>query len=48
MARWFCESLASEFDLKTQVAKLEAENKALNDAKIQNKIASFFNRMFRK
>ena len=47
MARWFCESLTSEFDLKIQVAKLEAENKALNDAKAQNKIATFFN-MFRK
>jgi hypothetical protein len=48
MARWFCESLTSEFDLKLQVAKLEAENKALNDAKLQNKIASFFNSMFKK
>ena len=48
MARWFCESLTSEFDLKLQVAKLEAENKALNDAKTQNKIANFFNSMFKK
>ena len=47
MARWFCESLTSEFDLKLQVVKLEAENKALNDAKLQNKIASFFNSMFK-
>jgi hypothetical protein len=27
MARWFCKSLTSEFDLKLQVANLEAENK---------------------
>ncbi len=39
MARWFCENLSEECDLKIQIAHLQAENKAFGLDRIKLQIS---------